>query len=282
MKFEVTNPKAWKAVNEKNMPMTHKIKVYEKLGGAYRLGENGGEQVFNKMTELLKHRMQENDDNSSPEETLAGLKDMAMGNLERIADYANMIETRMKEGQELDSWMYSQLTVALENLNSVHDAMDGDDGEREPMKEVAAKSEGERIQNLNNRIKVLRDKLSATKSPEQKKLFQDRLKNALQTLSNIKKDFGIKKEISNKTPKIFVKTAAVEKKIRELMADRKKAVVPYNTEKDPAKKEKLKQILIKLTQQIQGYEKNLIQLRDMEEEYLQQMHADAELDTSGL
>jgi flagellar biosynthesis chaperone FliJ len=145
-----------------------------------------------------------------------------------------------------------------------------------------APNTGEKIQNLNNRIKVLRDKISATKSPEQKKLHSDRLKNALQSLSNIKKDYGIKKEISSKTPKIFVKTAAVEKKIRELMADRKKAVVPYNTEKDPDKKEKLKQILIKLTQQIQGYEKNLIQLRDMEEEYLQQMHADAELDTTGL
>jgi hypothetical protein len=145
MKFEVTNPKAWKAINEKNISMSDKIKVYEKLGGAYRLGEYGGEQVFNKMTELLKYKMNEEDDNSSsessPEETLAGLKDMAMGNLERIADYANMIETRMKEGQELDSWMYSQLTVALENLNSVHDAMDGDDGEREPMKEGVSPKE---------------------------------------------------------------------------------------------------------------------------------------------
>ena len=254
-----------------------------------------------------------------------------------------------------------------------------------------APNTGERIQNLNNRIKVLRDKISATKSPEQKKLFSDRLKNALQSLSNIKKDHSIKaphresvvnedntafetlmlirnleqtnkllaqdlktskrlpndkkenikksivvnqglinyyketyknlknnesvneaspcwkgykqvgmkdkggrqvpncvpnesvvKEISSKTPKIFVKTAAVEKKIKELMDDRKKAVVPYNSEKDPKKKEILKQILIKLTKQIQGYEKNLIQLRDMEEEYLQQMHADAELDTTGL
>ena len=188
MKFEATHPKIWSKLAEKNIPMKHKVKIYEKLGGAYRLGEDGGEQVFNKMTELLKHRMDENDDNSSPDETLAGLKDMAMGNLERIADYANMIETRMKDGQELDSWMYSQLTVALENLNSVHDAMDGDDGEREPMKEEPAKSEGERIQNLNNRIKVLRDKLSATKSPEQKKLFQDRLKNALQSLSNIRRN----------------------------------------------------------------------------------------------
>ena len=133
MKFEVTNPKAWKAVNEKNIPMSNKIKVYEKLGGAYRLGENGGEQVFNKMTELLKHKMQEGDE-SSPEETMAGLKEMAMGNLERIADYANMILQRMNGGQELDSWMYSQLTIALENLNSVHDAMDGDDGKIEPPK----------------------------------------------------------------------------------------------------------------------------------------------------
>jgi hypothetical protein len=144
MKFEVTNPKAWKAVNEKNMPMSNKIKVYEKLGGAYRLGESGGEQVFNKMTELLKHRMSEGDE-SNPQDTLEGLKEMAMGNLERIADYANMIETRMKEGQELDSWMYSQLTIALENLNSVHDAMDGNDGEREPMKEGVSPKEMDSI-----------------------------------------------------------------------------------------------------------------------------------------
>jgi HEPN domain-containing protein len=91
---------------------------------------------------------------------------------------------------------------------------------------------------------------------------------------------SVVREISGRTPKIFVKTAAVEKKIKELMADRKKAVVPYNNETDPKKKEILKQILIKLTKQIQGYEKNLVQLRDMEEEYIQQMQADAELDTS--
>ena len=87
-------------------------------------------------------------------------------------------------------------------------------------------------------------------------------------------------EASGRVPQIFLKTGAVEKKIKELMADRKKAVVPYNTEKDPKKKEILKQILIKLTKQIQGYEKNLVQLRDKEEEYIQQMQADAELDTS--
>jgi hypothetical protein len=134
MKFEVTHPKIWKKLAEKKMSMKNKIQIYEKLGGAYRLGESGGEQVFNKMTELLRNRMNEGDDNASPEETLAGLKEMATGNLERIADYANMILQRMQGGQELDSWMYSQLTIALENLNSVHDAMDGDDGKIEPPK----------------------------------------------------------------------------------------------------------------------------------------------------
>ena len=52
--------------------------------------------------------------------------------------------------------------------------------------------EGDRIQKINDRIKALKQKLSDTKSAEQKKLFQDRLKNALQTLSNIKKEHGIK------------------------------------------------------------------------------------------
>ena len=135
MKFEVTHPKIWNKLAEKNIPMKHKIQIYEKLGGAYRLGEDSGEQVFNKMTELLKSRMNEGDDNSSPEETLAGLNEMAMGQLERIADYANMISERMSQGQKLDSWMYSQITLAVDQLNSVHDAMDGDDGVKEPVKD---------------------------------------------------------------------------------------------------------------------------------------------------
>ena len=135
MKFEVTHPKIWNKLAEKNIPMKHKIQIYEKLGGAYRLGEDSGEQVFNKMTELLKSRMTEGDDNSSPEETLAGLNEMAMGQLERIADYANMISERMSQGQKLDSWMYSQITLAVDQLNSVHDAMDGGDGVKEPVKD---------------------------------------------------------------------------------------------------------------------------------------------------
>ena len=95
--------------------------------------KNNGEKrefILHSKDKIVKEEYEE-----SPEETLEGLKEMAMGNLERIADYANMISQRMGEGQNLESWMYSQLTIALENLNSVHDAMDGDDGEKEPVKE---------------------------------------------------------------------------------------------------------------------------------------------------
>ena len=145
MKFEVTHPKIWKKLAEKNLPMRHKVQIYEKLGGAYRLGKDEGEQVFNKMTELLKNRMNEGDE-KTPEETLSGLKNMAMGDLERIADYANMIAKRMEEGQDLSSWMYSQITLAVDQLNSVHDAMDGKDGEREPkLNEGVSKSELDKI-----------------------------------------------------------------------------------------------------------------------------------------
>jgi hypothetical protein len=136
MKFEVTHPKIWNKLAEKNIPMKHKIQIYEKLGGAYRLGEDGGEQVFNKMTELLKNKITEGDE-KSPEETLDGLKNMAMGDLERIGDYADMILQRMGEGEELSSWMYSQITLAVDQLNSVHDTMDGKDGEREELNEAS-------------------------------------------------------------------------------------------------------------------------------------------------
>jgi len=59
MKLELTNPKAWSKISERNLPMESKLKVYEKVGGAYRLGRNGGEQVYNKLSELVKDVMSE-------------------------------------------------------------------------------------------------------------------------------------------------------------------------------------------------------------------------------
>jgi len=62
------------------------------------------------------------------DDTIGGLNKMANTDLERIADYADMIKDRMSQGQTLDAWMYSKISDSVKNLNSVHDTMDGNDG----------------------------------------------------------------------------------------------------------------------------------------------------------
>lgn len=54
--------------------------------------------------------------------------EMSYGQLERCMDYAKMIRERIEAGQSLDPWMHSQIAVAENELNSVFDALDGDDG----------------------------------------------------------------------------------------------------------------------------------------------------------
>lgn len=115
MKFEVTNPKAWKAVNEKNIPMSHKIKVYEKLGGAYRLGENGGEQVFNKMTELLKHKINEGPETQDHEVSMAG------GQLDDIIRNATELKGKVGEQEmNLPGWIQDHISQAQNFINQAN------------------------------------------------------------------------------------------------------------------------------------------------------------------
>lgn len=116
MKFEVTNPKAWKAVNEKNIPMSHKIKVYEKLGGAYRLGEDGGEQVFNKMTELLKHKMQEDSTTNGDYEV-----SMSQKQLDSIIADATQLKQKMGEGEfNVQAWVQDHISQAQNFINQAN------------------------------------------------------------------------------------------------------------------------------------------------------------------
>jgi uncharacterized membrane protein YgaE (UPF0421/DUF939 family) len=93
-------------------------------------------------------------------DTLSELKDMAMGQLERIADYANMIKERMTKGEELESWMYSQLTTSLDNLNAVHDAMDGNDGVVESNYAEARSDLSIKASDILAKRKELRDKVN--------------------------------------------------------------------------------------------------------------------------
>jgi hypothetical protein len=115
MKFEITHPKIWKAVNEKKLPMKHKIQIYEKLGGAYRLGQDGGEQVYNKMTELLKSRLNEGPETQDHEVSMAG------GQLDDII--RNATELKGKVGQEeinLPGWIQDHISQAMQFINQAN------------------------------------------------------------------------------------------------------------------------------------------------------------------
>jgi hypothetical protein len=115
MKFKVTNPKAWKSVNEKDMPMSHKIKVYEKLGGAYRLGADGGEQVFNKMTELLKHKISEGPESQDHEVSMAG------GQLDDIIRNATELKGKIGEQEmNLPGWIQDHISQAMQFINQAN------------------------------------------------------------------------------------------------------------------------------------------------------------------
>ena len=115
MKFEITHPKIWKAVNEKSIPMKHKIQIYEKLGGAYRLGEDGGEQVYNKMTELLKSKLNEGPETQDHEVSMAG------GQLDDIIRNATELKGKVGEKEmDLPGWIQDHISQAMQFINQAN------------------------------------------------------------------------------------------------------------------------------------------------------------------
>ena len=127
MKFEVTHPKIWKKLAEKSLPMSHRIKIYEKLGGAYRLGEDDGEQVFNKMTELLKHK---NTMNEGPE-TSDHEVGMANGQLDDIIRNATELKGKVGEQEmNLPGWIQDHISQAQNFINQANTGFHKLDGEQ--------------------------------------------------------------------------------------------------------------------------------------------------------
>jgi hypothetical protein len=117
MKFEVTHPKIWKKLAEKNIPMKHKVQIYEKLGGAYRFGEDGGEQVYNKMTELLKGKMNMNEGPESQDHEVS----MAGGQLDDIIRNATELKGKVGEKEmNLPGWIQDHISQAMQFINQAN------------------------------------------------------------------------------------------------------------------------------------------------------------------
>jgi len=112
------------------------------------------------------------------EDTIGSLNKMANTDLERIADYADMIKDRMSQGQTLDAWMYSKISDSVKNLNSVHDTMDGNDGVNE------AKMSKEKIENLIYSLENEKDSWHPS-SDRKKKAMLDKLKKDLSKFESV-------------------------------------------------------------------------------------------------
>ena len=97
-------------------------------------------------------------------------------------------------------------------------------------------------------------------------------------VENYEGQFTWNQLVSEGIPKLFLKIEAVKKEIARLEAERREAVKPWKTEKDPKKKEKILNVLRDLTKKINARQKNLTQMLDMEEKYISQMAKDTELD----
>jgi hypothetical protein len=118
MKLELTNPKAWKKLSEKRISMYEKIKLYEKIGGAYRLGRNEGEQVYNKLTELLKGIKSRSVNEMEEMDHEVG---MAMGQLDDIIKNATELKAKVGvDEQNLPGWIQDHISQSQNFINQAN------------------------------------------------------------------------------------------------------------------------------------------------------------------
>ena len=231
---------------------------------------------------------------------------MANNSLDTIIKMATELKAKMGEDEkQIPAWIQDHIAKA-ENLISqasgnYHEYGDSNESVNE------ASNTGEKIQNLNNRIKALKDKMAATKSSEQKNLIQQRLKNALQTLSNYKKQniskesvvkeespcwkgykqVGMKdkggRQVPNCVPnESIVKEAgvpmynaylALSNKVRNLEDAQKELSKKYFAEKELNKKTTLLQQLKKGTDELKKWRARMAKV---ETDYIMNLDRDAE------
>ena len=118
MKLELTNPNAWKKLSEKKIPMESKIKIYEKLGGAYRLGHNEGEQVYNKLTELIRSVVKKPVNEIEEMDHEVG---MAMGQLDDIIKNATELKAKVGvDEKNLPGWIQDHISQSQNFINQAN------------------------------------------------------------------------------------------------------------------------------------------------------------------
>lgn len=117
---------------------------------------------------------------------------MAQNQLDSIIKHATELKSKIGETEkDIPAWIQDHIT---NSENYISQAASNYHEYKEGVNEAPTQNTGERIQKLNDRIRVLRAKISAQKDAVKRNELQQTLKNALQSLSNIKKDHGINKK----------------------------------------------------------------------------------------
>ena len=236
---------------------------------------------------------------------------MGQNQLDTIIKMATELKAKMGENEkEIPAWIQDHISKAENYISQAAGNYHEYGDSNENINEEPAKSTGEKIQNLNNRIKALKDKMAATKSSEQKNLIQQRLKNALQTLSNYKKQniskesvvkeespcwkgykqVGMKdkggrqvpncvpnesvvKEIYGGVPKMYRAFSALSMQVRKLEDEQLKLRDKYFAEKELNRKNALMQQLKKGTDELKKWRDRLSKV---ENEYIMNLDKDTE------
>lgn len=114
MKLELTNPTVWKKLSERNMSVKDKIDIYEKMGGAYRMGQDGGEQVFNKLTELLRYKRRQEKGQDHEVSMAQGLLDDIIKNANELKGKIGYIE------KDIPAWIQDHISQSQNFINQAN------------------------------------------------------------------------------------------------------------------------------------------------------------------
>ncbi len=124
---------------------------------------------------------------------------MAQNQLDSIIKAATELKSKIGENEKnIPAWIQDHIT---NSENYINQAASNYHEYKEGVNEAPAQNTGEKIQRLNDRIRVLRAKITAQKDAVKRNELQQTLKNALQSLSNIKSAHGIKSESVNEAKK---------------------------------------------------------------------------------
>lgn len=114
MKLRLTNPEIWTKLSERNMDVKDKISIYEKMGGAYRLGEDKGEQVFNKLTELLKYKQRQEASKNHTIGLSQNLLDDIIKNASELKEKLGYVE------KEIPAWIQDHISQSQNFINQAN------------------------------------------------------------------------------------------------------------------------------------------------------------------